>query len=549
MNIKNDNLYFLPLGGSGEIGMNCNLYHYKGKWIMIDLGVMFSNSDLEPYDILMPDIDFIIKRKNNLSAIILTHAHEDHIGAVPYLYSEFTDIPIYTTSFTASVLKRKFDSNDKDKLNLKLFEYNKNFNIGSFSVQICSLTHSIPEPNAIILKTEKGNIFHTGDWKIDPQPLVGPPIDENEIKEICNDGITAMICDSTNVFNENPSGSEFEVRESLKKIFSKKKRGKIIITCFASNIARLETILKVSDELNKCCFFLGRSLHRIYESAIENNYLKQFNNIIDEKDAKVINDDDLVIICTGSQGENRAGLSRIVNGNHKNLNISSEDLVIFSSREIPGNEKQINEIKKEIMKTGCDLLDHKNSMVHVSGHPSKKELKTMYDWVSPKSLIPVHGEYRHLKEHHAFSKICGIKDQILVENGDLVLIDNNKKTIINNKIPAGRKALKGNKIISADSKYFQNIKKISSDGQLFINVIISIDNDLKAEPVVYCPTLALDEEDIKDFKSFLKKEIISISKTCIDDNILGNEIKIIARIYIKKKIGLKPSTIVEIIRI
>jgi len=549
MNIKNENLYFLPLGGSGEIGMNCNLYHYKGKWIMIDLGVMFSNSDLEPYDILMPDIDFIIKRKNNLSAIILTHAHEDHIGAVPYLYSEFADTPIYTTSFTASVLKRKFDSDDKNKLNLKLFEYNKNFNIGSFSVQICSLTHSIPEPNAIILKTEKGNIFHTGDWKIDPNPLVGPPIDENEIKEICNDGITAMICDSTNVFNENPSGSEFEVRESLKTIFSEKKKGKIIITCFASNIARLETILKVSDELNKCCFFLGRSLHRIYESAIENNYLKQFNNIIDEKDAKVINDDDLVIICTGSQGENRAGLSRIVNGNHKNLNISSEDLVIFSSREIPGNEKQINEIKKEIMKTGCELLDHKNSMVHVSGHPSKKELKTMYDWVSPKSLIPVHGEYRHLKEHHAFSKICGIKDQILVENGDLVLIDNNKKTIINTKIPAGRKALKGNKIISADSKYFQNIKKISSDGQLFINVIIGIDNDLKAEPVVYCPTLALDEEDIKGFKSYLKKEIISISKTCIDDNILGNEIKIIARIYIKKKIGLKPSTIVEIIRI
>jgi ribonuclease J len=549
MNIKNENLYFLPLGGSGEIGMNCNLYHYKGKWIMIDLGVMFSNSDLEPYDILMPDIDFIIKRKNNLSAIILTHAHEDHIGAVPYLYSEFADTPIYTTSFTASVLKRKFDSDDINKLNLKLFEYNKNFNIGSFSVQICSLTHSIPEPNAIILKTEKGNIFHTGDWKIDPNPLVGPPIDENEIKEICNDGITAMICDSTNVFNENPSGSEFEVRESLKKIFSEKKRGKIIITCFASNIARLETILKVSDELNKCCFFLGRSLHRIYESAIENNYLKQFNNIIDEKDAKVINDDDLVIICTGSQGENRAGLSRIVNGNHKNLNISSEDLVIFSSREIPGNEKQINEIKKEIMKIGCDLLDHKNSMVHVSGHPSKKELKTMYDWVSPKSLIPVHGEYRHLKEHHAFSKTCGIKDQILVENGDLVLIDNDKKTIINNKIPSGRKALKGNKIISVDSKYFQNIKKISSDGQLFINVIMGIDNDLKAEPVVYCPTLALDEEDIKDFKSYLKKEIISTSNTCIDDNIFGNEIKVIARIYIKKKIGLKPSTIVEIIRI
>ena len=358
-----------------------------------------------------------------------------------------------------------------------------------------------------------------------------------------------MICDSTNVFNENPSGSEFEVRESLKKIFSKKKKGKIIITCFASNIARLETILKVSDELNKCCFFLGRSLHRIYESAVENNYLRQFKNIVNEKDSRLINDDDLVIICTGSQGESRAGLSRIVNGNHRNLNISSEDLVIFSSREIPGNEKQINEIKKEIMKIGCQILDHKNSMVHVSGHPSKKELKTMYDWVSPKSLIPVHGEYRHLKEHSAFAKKCGIKDQVLVENGDLVLLDKNRQSIIINKIPTGRKALKGNQIISVDSKYFQNIKKISNDGQLFINIIISINNDLKADPVLYCPTLALDEDDLTNLKDFLKKEIISISKNCIDDNILSNEIKIIARSYIKKKIGLKPSTIVEIIRI
>ena len=375
MNIKSKNLYFLPLGGSGEIGMNCNLYHYDDEWIMIDLGVMFSNSDSEPYEIIMPDLDFIFKRKEKLSAIILTHAHEDHIGAVPYLYSELNNIPIYTTSFTASVLKRKFDPTNANNLNLKLFEYNKNFKIGGFSVQICSLTHSVPEPNAIILKTDKGNIFHTGDWKIDPEPLVGEPINENEIKRICNDGISAMICDSTNVFNENPSGSESEVRKNLKKIFTEKNKGKIIITCFASNIARLETILKVSEELNKCCFFLGRSLYRIYDSALENNYLQQFNNIVDEKDLKVINDDQLVIICTGSQGEKRAGLNRVVNGNHRNLKLNSTDLVIFSSREIPGNEKQINEIKKEIMKIGCKILDHQNAMVHVSGHPSKKELK------------------------------------------------------------------------------------------------------------------------------------------------------------------------------
>ncbi len=223
MDIKKDNLYFLPLGGSGEIGMNCNLYHYNGSWIMIDLGVMFNNSESELYEIIMPNIDFILERKKNLSAIILTHAHEDHIGAMPYLYEKFGNIPVYTTSFTASVLKRKFDSENIKNLNLKLFEYNKNIDIGSFSVQICSLTHSIPEPNAIILKTDKGNIFHTGDWKIDPEPLVGNPIDENEIKKIGKEGISAMICDSTNVFNLNPSGSESEVRDNLKQIFQKKK--------------------------------------------------------------------------------------------------------------------------------------------------------------------------------------------------------------------------------------------------------------------------------------------------------------------------------------
>ena len=257
--------------------------------------------------------------------------------------------------------------------------------------------------------------------------------------------------------------------------------------------------MKVSDELNKCCFFLGRSLHRNMNPLSKIITLLNSIILLMKKEAKIINDDDLVIICTGSQGESRAGLSRFkVHGNHKNLKISSDDLVIFSSREIPGNEKQINEIKKEIMKIGCKLLDHKNSMVHVSGHPSKKELKTMYDWVSPDSLIPVHGEYRHLKEHHSFSKKCKIKSQILVENGDLVLINNKNKLTVSGKVHAGRTALKGNKIIPVDSKYFENIK-ISNDGQLFINLIISIDNNLLADPVVYCPTLSLDDEDIKKF--------------------------------------------------
>ena len=549
MNIKKDDLFFLPLGGSGEIGMNCNLYHYNDTWLMVDLGVMFSNADSDPYEVIMPNIDFITEKKSKLSGLILTHAHEDHIGAVPYLYPKLGNIPIYTTSFTASVLKRKFESVGIKEFNINLFEYNKKFNIGSFKVEIFSLTHSIPEPNAIILKCNKGNIFHTGDWKIDPEPLVGEPIDEEGIKQIGKEGVTAMICDSTNVFNNNPSGSESEVRKSLKEIFSNKKQGKIIISCFASNIARLETILQVSKELDKCCYFLGRSLHRIYESAIENNYLKQFNNIIDDKEVQILNEDQLVVICTGSQGENRAGLSRIVNNKHKYVRLSANDLVIFSSREIPGNEKQINEIKKNIMKIGSKILDHNNSMVHVSGHPSKDELSKMYEWVCPRTLIPVHGEYRHLREHYNFSKKSGIDKQVLIENGDLVLLNKDQQPAVVGRVDTGRDALKGSQIIPIDSKYFSNLKKMNNEGQLYINFILGIDNSFKSEPIIYCPSLCLNLDQIKDLKAFLKKDATSLIDSCVDDNIFANELKISARNFVKKKIGLKPSTHIEIIRI
>ena len=336
---KND-LIFIPLGGSGEIGMNCNLYHYNGSWIMIDLGVMFGNSSMSPNELIMPDLSFLYENKIKLSALILTHAHEDHIGAVPYLYYQLNNVPIFTTSFTASVLKRKFMSNDVKDYDIRLLDYNKQISIGEFVIEIFALTHSIPEPNAIILKTQKGNIFHTGDWKIDPEPLIGQPIDLEKLKKIKSDGIDAMICDSTNVFDENPSGSEKEVRDVFRKIFSEKRKEKIFVTCFASNIARLETVLKVSEELNKFCVFAGRSIHRIFESAVENNYLTNFKNIVSEKEARIISDDDLVVICTGSQGEENAALSKLVGGKNNNIEIYKEDLIIFSSREIPGNEKK-----------------------------------------------------------------------------------------------------------------------------------------------------------------------------------------------------------------
>ncbi len=548
MMVSKNDLIFIPLGGSGEIGMNCNLYHYEGSWLMIDLGVMFGNSSISPNELILPNIDFILENKIKLDALILTHAHEDHIGAVPYLYHKLGNVPIFTSSFTASVLKRKFLSIGGQPVKINLLNYNKNISIGKFEVQIFALTHSIPEPNAIILKTKKGNIFHTGDWKIDPNPLVGEPINENKLQLIKKEGINVMICDSTNVFDENPSGSESEVREVLKEIFFKHKKGKIVVTCFASNIARLETILKVSEDLNKLCVFVGRSIHRIYESAIENNYLSNFKNIISEKESNIVSDEQLVLICTGSQGEQNAALTKLIDGNNKNIQIGKNDLIIFSSREIPGNEIKINTLKEKILKKDCEYLDHRMQKVHVSGHPSKQELKKMYEWVSPDALIPVHGEYRHLKEQVKFSKLCGINKQMLIQNGDVIEIDKGsiKKK---NKVITGRDVLKGKNIIPLENKMFKNLKFVNSDGEIFVNLILDLENNLLNEPVVFCPTVTNDDSLIKEIKNQVTDEINNFGKKFIDDNIMRDEIKRIIKKFINKNVGLKPLTYIEIVRI
>lgn len=548
MMVSKNDLIFIPLGGSGEIGMNCNLYHYEGSWLMIDLGVMFGNSSISPNELILPNIDFILENKIKLDALILTHAHEDHIGAVPYLYHKLGNVPIFTSSFTASVLKRKFLSIGSQPVKINLLNYNKNISIGKFEVQIFALTHSIPEPNAIILKTKKGNIFHTGDWKIDPNPLVGEPINENKLQLIKKEGINVMICDSTNVFDENPSGSESEVREVLREIFFKHKKGKIVVTCFASNIARLETILKVSEDLNKLCVFVGRSIHRIYESAIENNYLSNFKNIISEKESNIVSDEQLVLICTGSQGEQNAALTKLIDGNNKNIQIGKNDLIIFSSREIPGNEIKINTLKEKILKKDCEYLDHRMQKVHVSGHPSKQELKKMYEWVSPDALIPVHGEYRHLKEQVKFSKLCGINKQMLIQNGDVIEIDKGsiKKK---NKVITGRDVLKGKNIIPLENKMFKNLKFVNSDGEIFVNLILDLENNLLNEPVVFCPTVTNDDSLIKEIKNQVTDEINNFGKKFIDDNITRDEIKRIIKKFINKNLGLKPLTYIEIVRI
>ena len=549
MNYSKNDLLYLPLGGSGEIGMNCNLYHFEDKWIMIDLGVTFSDNESNNYELIMPNIDFIVERIDKLSALILTHAHEDHIGAVPYLIKKLKDVPIYATSFTASVLKKKFLSVGLTDYKINLMEYGKEIYIDDFILEIFCMTHSIPESNAIMIKTKQGNIFHSGDWKLDPSPLIGKPLNKGKFNSLKNEGVDVMVCDSTNVFEVNSSGSEAQVRENLQKIFSEKKNGKIIITCFASNVARVESILEVSKNSNKCCLLLGRSLQKILDSAKENNLLLGFNNILTEKEAEMISEDDLVVICTGSQGETKAALSRLVEGRHKFFKLCKNDTVIFSSREIPGNEKRINQIKSVVSRNGCTLLDDSNAKVHVSGHPSRGELKQMYDWILPDLLIPIHGEYRHLNEHIKFSKKCGIKNQLLVENGDLVKLSKDSTRQIVNRVHCGRNVLKGNKIIPIDHKFLKDLDFISVNGEVFVNLIMSVQDRLLTDPIIYSKSILLEESNKNELSQILSDSVVRLSENSIDDEVLRNEIKIQIRGYLKNKIGLKPLTCVEIVRI
>ena len=547
---KKEDLLFLPLGGAGEIGMNCYLYHYMDQWLMIDLGITFKDDRVESADLILPDIDFIIKRKDKLSGIVLTHAHEDHIGGMPYLYKDLKNVPIFTTPFTSSVLRRKFRS--ENELNLNILKYNQKFNIGCFNLEILALTHSIPEPNAVIIRTSKGNIFHTGDWKLDPKPLIGNAIDEKKIIEIQKEGILAMVCDSTNVFNTIPSGSENDVRNNFKKIFSEHVSGKIIVTCFASNIARLETIATIANQFDRSCVLVGRSLKRMYESALENNYLNNIPEFLDEKEAKNLPEENLVLICTGSQGENRAALYKLISGKNSNFSIYSEDLVLFSSREIPGNEKQINHLKEILIKSNCKYIDDNMSLIHVSGHPSRPELEKMYKWVKPKILIPVHGEFQHLKEHYEFAQDSGIKSSMLIENGDKVLLNKgNEESRVISKVYTGRKALKGNRILSINKRVFDNLRVINSDGMISAVVVLNTSDELMTDPVISALSI-FDDEDKSEKKlviNFLKNFIIKIIDTGFDDKMISDEIKKKLKSYLKQEYGVKPLIDIKLIRV
>ena len=461
-----DELLFCPLGGSGEIGMNMNLFAYgkpgEHKWIMVDIGVTFADDTLPGIDLIYPDPGFIVDKKDDLLGIILTHAHEDHIGAIAHLWPKL-ECKIFATPFTAVLIKEKFKEKHIDITNhLKIVQLNGTVDLDPFKIEYITLTHSILEPNGLRIETPAGVILHTGDWKIDPEPLIGGKINSNRLKEIGNEGVLAMICDSTNVFSLGKAGSELDVRKSMLNIMSSLKK-RIIVASFASNVARLETAFYCAEKTGRQISLVGRSMHRIFKAARQCGYLKDVIEPIDPREAKNISREKIVYLCTGSQGEPMAALMRIAKYTHPDVFIEKDDTVIFSSKIIPGNEKKLYNLQNQLVKDGIEVISEENEFVHVSGHPNRDDLREMYDWVKPKCVIPVHGEHRHMIEHIKFAKEMNVPNTVQVENGDIVKLHPGKPEVYD-KAPSGRLYVDGNISVVEDAQSIKDRKNLSANG-------------------------------------------------------------------------------------
>ena len=550
-----DEFLFCPLGGSGEIGMNMNLFGYgqpgDHKWIMVDIGVTFADDTIPGIDLIYPDPGFIQEKKENLLGIILTHAHEDHIGAVAHLWPKL-GCKIYATPFTAVLIREKFKEKHIDISNdLKIVELNGKVKLDAFDVEYITLTHSILEPNGLKIQTPAGIVLHTGDWKVDPNPLIGDEINSKRLKEIGDEGVLAMICDSTNVFSAGRSGSELDVRKNMLNIMGRLKK-RIIITSFASNVARMESAFYCAEKTGRQISLVGRSMHRIYKAARQCGYLKDTIEPIDPRDAKNISRDKIVYLCTGSQGEPMGAMMRISNYTHPDVFIEKGDSVIFSSKIIPGNEKKLYKLHNQLVKDGIEVISEESEFIHVSGHPNREDLKDMYNWVKPKCVIPVHGEHRHMIEHINFAKEMQVPYPVQVENGDIVKLAPGEYPEVYDKAPSGRLYLDGSISVEENSKSIKDRKNLSSNGYLEITILITPKGNIHNNPIITFRGLPIYETD--EFIYGLEDEIEKTSRTFnlsnkSQENNLMDALKISARKFTKEKTGKKPLTNINLVKI
>jgi ribonuclease J len=499
-----DKLLFVPLGGANEIGINVNLYHFQGKWIMVDCGSGFADEYLPGVDMVVADLKFIERHKKDLLGLVLTHAHEDHLGAIQYLWSSL-ECPIYTTKFTKNFLKTKISeyafAND---IKINEVKAGDKFDLGPFSIEMVPLTHSAPEMQALMIRTAAGNIMHTGDWKFDPDPVVGTVSDLDVLKKCGDEGVLALVCDSTNVFNEGISGSEGDVRKSLIDIIAGCPK-MVVVTTFASNLARLDTLIHAGQKAGRKIALTGRSLHRMLAAAQESGYLNDIAPLIDERAVGNYKREELLIIATGCQGEAMAATAKMANKTHSSVKLSPKDTVIFSSKIIPGNDKKIFRMFNIFVKMGVEVITERDHFVHVSGHPAIEELKKMYELIRPKICIPVHGEPVHIHEQAKLARANGIKKTVEVENGSVVLIDEKDPKVID-FVENGYLAVDGDYLLPDSSPIFKMRRKMRDAGIVVASIVVNGKAELVTKPLIVMPGL-LDPKEDEDFLNSITQEV------------------------------------------
>jgi len=489
--IPNNELLFVALGGSGEIGMNVNLYGCDGKWLMVDCGITFADLEYPGIDVILPDLQFIEDRLKDLAGVVITHGHEDHIGALPYFAADL-GVPIYATPFTAGLIREKLDEEGiSHQVKLKVVDPAKAFKVGPFGVRMVPLAHSIPEANGLLIDTPHGRVFHTGDWKLDPAPVVGNATSPEALTAIGDEGVFAMVCDSTNVFTPEASGSEADLLSGLSEVVANA-RGRVMVTSFASNAARLSTLGKVAEATGRSVCVAGRSLDRILRVAKAVGYLRDFPETVDFDTAMRLPKDKVLIIATGGQGEARAALARVADGSHA-IKLDRGDTVIFSSRQIPGNETAIGRIQNNLAAKGVAIVTDRQAHVHVSGHPGRPELAAMYGYIRPQLVMPVHGEMRHLMEHARYAIDSGVPGAVMQSNGDIIRLAPGTPQKIG-VAPVGRLVVDGDVILPADGGTINERRKLGLYGQISVAVALRKDGSLFGTPDIRIQGIPVEED-------------------------------------------------------
>ena len=544
MTIPGNELLFLSLGGSGEIGMNVNLYGCQGKWIIVDLGMTFADPNYPGIDLVLPDLTFIEKNREHLLGVVLTHGHEDHIGAIPYMAAEL-GVPLYATPFTAGLIRGKLDEEGlSGEVKLNVVEHGGRVRLGPFDMRYLPLAHSIPEGNALLIDTPYGRIFHSGDWKLDETPLMGTPSTPAELTKIGDEGVLALVCDSTNVFNPEPSGSEGAVRDGLMEVVGAA-TGRVMVTTFASNAARLQTLGEVAIATGRRLCVAGRSLDRILRVGKSVGYFGDMPPTVGFDEAMRLPANQVLIVATGGQGEERAALARVANGTHQ-IKLGEGDTVVFSSRQIPGNELAIGRIQNVLAAKGVKMITDRQAFVHVSGHPGRPELEAMYGWLRPEMVVPVHGERRHMAEQARVATAAGVPRTIVQENGTVVRLAPDGPRAIGHE-RAGRFVLDGDVILPADGSTMGERRRLASFGQISVAVAIDKQGRLLGRPEVRTQGVPV-EEDREDFLAEARDEAGAAVGRERDEAKVREKIRLAVRRVANEWTGKKPVVDVLLVR-